>query len=106
MDDIGIDRQGFVTPDPPRHLGGRSLWVLVLILAAIAGLSFEAHRLLFQAQVREITPGATRAYAQLAERLSLLETRLDQLEKRRREPVSQTAPTPSSENDPAKIRGS
>ncbi len=104
MDDIGIDRQGFVTPDPPRHLGGRSLWVLVLILAAIAGLSFEAHRLLFQAQVREITPGATRAYAQLAERLSLLETRLDQLEKRRREPVSQTAPTPSSENDPAKIR--
>lgn len=104
MDESKIDRQAFATPDPPRQPGGRSLWVLVLVLAAIGGLSFEAHRLLFKAQVRAITPGATRAYAQLAERLSLLETRLDQLEKRRREPVSQTVPAPSPANDPAKIQ--
>ncbi len=107
MDDIRVDRQGFVTPDPPRQPGGggRSLWALLLVLVAIGGLGFVAHRLLQSASAGDSARGDA-SVAQLAERLSLLEARLDQLEKRRREPVSQTVPAPSAENDPAKIRAS
>src|SRR5712692_1228861 len=104
MDDIGIDRQGFVKPDPPRQPGGRSLWLL-LLLAMVVGLGFGAYRFFQNASAGNNAQGDA-SVAQLAERLSLLEKRLDQLEKRRREPVSQPLPAPSSENDPTKIRGS